>query len=112
MKVLNFYQNAILNHYMNLIYQKMTSEKTALNSFLSAILNFSLALYIFTPLPEVLTEIEKQELLNEQLSKMTLYSLGVILVPSMIFLGTLIFYAFKKINQLTGLTTDELLKTT
>lgn len=77
---------------------------------LSAALNFFLAIYIFTPLGDSLTELQKQEALNEQLSKMTLYSMVVILVPSMIFLATLIFYAFKKIHGITGLTTDELLK--
>ena len=77
---------------------------------ISGSLNFILALQIFTPLSDALTEVQKQELLNEQLSHMTLYSMGIILVPSMIFLASLIFYAFKKINQLTGLTTDELLK--
>ncbi len=77
---------------------------------LSSILNFGLALFIFTPLSEALTSSEKQEVLNEQLSQMHLYSLGVILVPSMLFLGTLIFFAFKKINKITGLTTDELIK--
>lgn len=77
---------------------------------LSSVLNFVLAIYIFTPLSETLTSSEKQEVLNEQLSQMHLYSLGVILVPSMLFLGTLIFFAFKKINKITGLTTDELIK--
>lgn len=82
----------------------------SISFLLSSILNFALALYIFTPLSETLTSSEKQEVLNEQLSKMHLYSLGVILVPSMMFLGTLIFFAFKKINKITGLTTDELIK--
>jgi intracellular septation protein A len=77
---------------------------------LSSILNFVLAIYIFTPLSETLSSSEKQEVLNEQLSQMHLYSLGVILVPSMLFLGTLIFFAFKKINKITGLTTEELIK--
>lgn len=79
-------------------------------SFLmSAVLNFVLALKIFTPLAETLTETQKQELLNEQLSQMTLYSMIVILVPSMIFLGSLLFYTFKKIHSITGLSTDDLL---
>lgn len=82
----------------------------SLSFLFSAILNFTLALYIFTPLPEIMTDVQKQERLNEQLSQMTLYSLGVILVPSMIFLGSLLFYSFRKINVLTGLSTDELLK--
>lgn len=82
----------------------------SLSFLLSAVLNFVLAVYIFTPLPENFSDVQKQEQLNEQLSQMTLYSLGVILIPSMIFLGTLLFYSFRKINSLTGLSTDELLK--
>lgn len=95
-------------------FEKLMQHLTQLLSIsflLSAILNFVLAIYIFTPLASDLTDAQKQEVLNEQLSQMTLYSLGVILVPSMIFLGSLIFYAFKKINGITGLTTEELLKT-
>jgi len=82
----------------------------SLSFLLSAFLNFILAIQIFTPLAETLSESQKQELLNEQLSQMTLYSLGVILVPSMIFLGALLYYSFKKINALTGLNTDDLLR--
>ena len=87
------------------------TQLLSISFLLSAILNFVLAIYIFTPLAQGLSESQKQEVLNEQLSQMTLYSLGVILVPSMVFLGALIFYAFKKINAITGLTTEELLKT-
>lgn len=82
----------------------------SISFLLSAALNFFLAIYIFTPLADTLSEPQKQEALNEQLSQMTLYSMVVILVPSMIFLASLIFYAFKKIHGITGLTTDELLK--
>ena len=79
-------------------------------SFLmSASLNFILSLHIFTPLAEQLTDTQKQEMLNEQLSHMTLYSLGVILVPSVIFLGSLLYYIFKKVHALTGLSTEDLL---
>ncbi|MBY0553531.1 hypothetical protein K2P97_03310 [bacterium] len=92
-----------------LLMKKLT-QLLSLSFLLSAFLNFVLAIKIFTPLSEALTEAQKQELLNEQLSQMTLYSMGVILVPSMVFLGALLFYSFKKINELTGLTTDDLLK--
>lgn len=81
----------------------------SISFLMSAVLNFILAIKIFTPLAANLTELQKQETLNEQLSQMTLYSLVVILVPSMIFLGSLLFYTFKKINHITGLTTDDLL---
>lgn len=89
---------------------KFLTQLLSISFLISAFLNFVLALYVFTPLAETLSEIQKQELLNEQLSQMTLYSLGVILVPSMIFLGALLFYSFKKINKLTGLTAEDLLK--
>jgi hypothetical protein len=89
---------------------KHLTKLLSLSFLLSGTLNFFLALHIFTPLPDAMTDLQKQELLNEQLSHMTLYSMVIILVPSMIFLASLIFYAFKKINQLTGLSTDDLLK--
>ncbi len=89
---------------------KHLTQWLSISFLLSAFLNFTLALHIFTPLSESLSVEQKQQLLNEQLSQMTLYSLGVILVPSMIFLGALLFYSFKRINQLTGLSADDLLK--
>ncbi len=88
---------------------KTTTRWLSVSFLMSAFLNFVLAIRIFTPLADALTESKKQEILNEQLSHMTLYSLGVILLPSMLFLGGLLYYTFKKINHLTGLTTDELL---
>ncbi len=76
---------------------------------MSATLNFILALRIFIPFTEGLTQDQKQALLNEQLSQMTMYSMGVILIPSMLFLGTILFFTFKKIHAITGLTSDDLL---
>lgn len=81
----------------------------SISFLMSAVLNFVLALHIFTPLADSLTEVQKQELLNEQLSHMTMYSMLVILVPSIIFLGSLLFYTMKKIKEITGLSTDDLL---
>jgi hypothetical protein len=79
------------------------------SSFLiSAALNFILSLYIFTPLPEALSITEKQELLSKQLGQMTLYSMPMILVPMMIFVGLILYFAFKKTSSLTGLTMDDL----
>lgn len=86
-----------------------TTQWLSVSFLMSAFLNFFLAVKIFTPFAENLTDTQKQEILNEQLSQMTLYSMGVILVPSMIFLGSLLYYTFKKIHDLTGLKTDDLL---
>ncbi|MBC7457202.1 MAG: hypothetical protein H7235_02910 [Bdellovibrionaceae bacterium] len=76
---------------------------------LSATLNFGLSLYIFTPLSEDLSIEQKQQLLNEQLSHMTAYSMIVILVPTLIFVGFIMYNAFKKMTALTGLKMDDLM---
>lgn len=88
---------------------KHTTQLLSLSFLMSAILNFVLSLHIFTPLPEDFTDVQKQQLLNEQLGQMTLYSLGVILVPSILFLGGIMYYTFNRIFKLTGLKTDELI---
>ncbi len=88
---------------------KHTTQLLSVSFLMSAVLNFTLSLRIFTPLPENFTDTQKQQLLNEQLGQMTLYSLGVILVPSILFLGGIMYYAFHRIHQLTGLTTEDLI---
>lgn len=88
---------------------KHTTQLLSLSFLMSAILNFGLSLHIFTPLPESFSDSQKQQLLNEQLGQMTLYSMGVILVPSIIFLGSIMYYTFKRIHNITGLTTDDLI---
>lgn len=77
---------------------------------LSALLNFILSLYIFKPLNESLTTEEKQLILNQQLSQMTLYSLVVIMIPSLICISFIMYNAFKKIKLITGLSMDDLVK--
>ncbi len=94
---------------LHLLMKKLTAL-LSLSFLLSAVLNFVLAIRIFTPLASGLTEIQKQEILNEQLSQMTLYSLVIILVPSMVFLAAILYYAFKEIRKITGLRWEELVK--
>lgn len=87
---------------------KTSTQWLSVSFLVSAILNFGLSLYIFTPLAESLTTTEKQELLNQQLSQMTATSLIVILVPMMIFVGSILYFAFRKTTKITGLTMDQL----
>ena len=94
------------NNFKNLM--RKSTQLLSLSFLMSAFLNFFLALKIFSPLSDALTTEQKQDMLNQQLSQMTVYSLGVILVPSIIFLGAILFYTFKKMTALTGLTTNEL----
>jgi hypothetical protein len=86
-----------------------SSTKLLSISFLiSAALNFILSLYIFTPIEENLPILDKQALLNQQLSQMTMYSMPVILVPMMLFVGGILYFSFKKTTQITNLNMDEL----
>jgi hypothetical protein len=87
---------------------KKSTQLLSVSFLMSAFLNFFLALKIFTPLADSLTTEEKQNLLNQQLGQMTMYSLLVILVPSIIFLGAILYYTFKQMTALTGLTANEL----
>jgi hypothetical protein len=81
-------------------------------SFLvSAILNFGLAYYIFTDLPATLTEEEKSNLLNEQIAEMTQWSFVVIMIPSMIILGGILWYLIQGLEKTTGLPKDQLFRT-
>ncbi|MFN3455680.1 MAG: VC0807 family protein, partial [Pseudobdellovibrio sp.] len=88
---------------------KKSTQWLSLSFLMSAILNFSLALYIFKPLDESLPLEQRQDILNQQLGQMTAYSMGVILIPSMIFLGVILYFTFKKIKDLTGLSTEDIL---
>ena len=51
-------------------FKKLLKNSTlllAVSFFLSAVLNFGLALYIFTPISEALPEVQRAELLNDQI---------------------------------------------
>lgn len=93
-------------------FQKLIIHSTqylSLSFLFSATLNFVLSLYVFEPLAEGLSTEEKQALLNQQLSHMTLYSMVVILIPTLIFISLIMYNAFKKTTGLTGLKMDDLI---
>lgn len=69
----------------------------------SAVLNFALARYLITAMPDTPE-------FNEQLGKMTLWSWPVIALPSMAIMMVALWRLFKGITRLTGLTMDEILK--
>lgn len=69
---------------------------------LSAGLNFGLARYLITAMPDTPE-------FNEQLGRMTLWSWPVIVLPSMVIMMVALWRLFKGIERLTGLTMDEIL---
>lgn len=106
----------LVNQKLDTPESKMTFEKImrddtrylALSFVLSSALNYGLSLYVFSPIDPSLPLETKQEMLNHQLSQMTLYSMLVIVVPSMIFVGTILFFSIKKISALTGLKLEQI----
>ncbi|MFP5519015.1 MAG: VC0807 family protein [Bdellovibrionia bacterium] len=77
---------------------------------LSAVLNFILAVRIFTPIDSQLPEDQKSALINQQIADMTMWSYPVIMIPSILFLIGIMIYLFRGIRQHTGLTTEEIMQ--
>jgi hypothetical protein len=110
----------LLNEYMfkvELIYTKLReSEQTdvfkakvgfankllALTFIFSAVMNYGLAKWLVTSPAGTVA-------FNEELGHMTLMSYPVIVLPSMIMLGALMFYVAKVIKNLTGYKLSDLL---
>lgn len=79
-------------------------------SFLfSATCNFFLATRIFGPISSDLTPDAQSVILNEQIAKMTGWSMAVIMLPSILFLVAIFVYLSKGLQKLSGLSEDELL---
>ncbi len=93
-------------------FDALLKKGTILLSFsfvISAILNFTLAYHIFIPIDQALGEEQRAEVLNSQLAQMTTWSFMVILIPSMLSLGSILFYMLNQMQLITGLTRDEIL---
>ncbi|MEI7974020.1 MAG: VC0807 family protein [Bdellovibrio sp.] len=79
---------------------KTSTQLLAASFFLSAGLNFWLALRVFSPIESHLSELQKQQLLNEQIAQMTSSSLVIIMLPSVLSLMALLFYLMSRISKL------------
>lgn len=69
--------------------------------FLSSFLNYALAKYLLVSPPGT-------EAFNVELGKMTAWSFPVIMLPSMIVMLSTLFYLFRSITKLTGLSLEEI----
>lgn len=87
-----------------------TSTLLLTSSFLlSSLLNFLVAIRIFSPLPAGLSQLEQEALLNGQIEKMTWMGFLVISLPLMAFMGLLFWHLFSGIKKLTGLELQDIL---
>ncbi len=76
------------------------SYMVAASFFLSAVLNYVLAKVLVVSAPGT-------EAFNSELGKMTAYSYVVILIPSIAVMMAALFYLFRQITKLTGLSLEE-----
>lgn len=81
----------------------------AFSFLISAVLNFALATYIFTPIDPSLSETAQTSIINEQVAKMTWMGFVVIAFPLMFFMAYMMWYVFKGLKRITGLETTELM---
>lgn len=75
----------------------------------SAVLNFVLARAIFTNIDSSLPQEAQSQILNEQIAKMTTWSMGIIMVPSIVFLMIIFWYLMRGVKSYSGLTTNDLI---
>jgi uncharacterized protein YqhQ len=91
-------------------HMKMATLWLSLSFVFSAVCNFVLAKRIFTNIDPTLAPEAQSIILNEQIAKMTTWSMAVIMVPSIIFLLGIFWYILKGVKNYSGLSTEELLK--
>lgn len=75
----------------------------------SAFLNFILARKIFINIDAALPKETQSQILNEQIAKMTTWSMGVIMVPSILFLLIIFWYLMRGVKSYSGLSTNDLI---
>lgn len=92
------------------VHLKKSTQLLSLSFFLSAILNFLLAEYIFKSIDTTLAAEQRARILNDQIAQMTTWSTVVIMVPSMIFLIFILWYLMRGIKHLTGLEMDKIVR--
>jgi hypothetical protein len=92
-------------------FRKHLSQSTLLfatSFFVSAILNFILARHVFADIPATLSQIQRSEMLNHQLARMTSVSFMVVVGPLLVISGGVMWYLLRGLRDLTGLTIDEI----
>ncbi len=82
----------------------------SLSFFMSAALNFWLAVRIFKTIPTDLSETAKNEMLNQQIADMTWQGYIVIFIPSIAVLFITFYFFFRGLTRLTGLSFDKVVK--
>ena len=94
------------NHYETLL--KKATLYLSYCFFFSAVLNFIVGVKIFTN-KHVLSNVEQQNLLNEQIADMTWISFLVIGLPLTVISGWTLWWFINHLKKITGLSLDQIL---
>ncbi len=97
-----------MDDFKNLV--KTSTLYFSFSFFLSGLLNFALATYVFAPIDSSLTQEQSAHVLNEQIAQMTSYSFVVIMIPSMVVLGLVLWHLLRGLSKITGLKFEEMMK--
>ncbi|HMN67471.1 MAG TPA: VC0807 family protein [Bdellovibrionales bacterium] len=81
---------------------KKTTLWLSVSFFISSLLNFVLAVAIFTHIDTALEAAAREQALNEQIARMTWMGFAVIAFPLMFFSGTLVYFFLKRLSRMTG----------
>lgn len=87
---------------------RKATQWLSLSFAFSAICNFLLARRIFINIDSNLPKETQSLMLNDQIAQMTTWSIGVIMVPSMVFLMIIFWYLMRGVKSHSGLSTTDL----
>ena len=90
------------------LHLRKSTKLLAISFFLSAIMNFVLARYIFTEIDPALPELEKSTLLNDQIAQMTWLGYVVIALPLTLFMGGILMHLVNGLKKLTDLELEDI----
>lgn len=96
----------------HLAFNKLLKNSTiffAGSFFISATLNFLLAVYIFKDIDPTLSEVAQSEILNKQIKEMTLLGYLVIALPLTVFMIVILMDFIKRLKKITDLETEDLI---
>lgn len=88
---------------------RKATQWLSLSFAFSAVCNFVLARRIFVNIDASLSKEAQSLILNDQIAQMTTWSIGVIMVPSILFLMIIFWYLMRGVKSYSGLSTTDLI---
>lgn len=90
---------------------KRTTMWLSISFFISSALNFVLAWDIFSDIDATLEAAAREQILNEQIARMTWMGFAVIALPLMVFSAILVYSFLRRLSQMIDVPINSLMKT-